>query len=797
MNFSDVLKKSGEFNRLIEKLNQGDTPVHVRGVSESAKSCLFYAALADSTAKNTLIVASDDFEAQNIYQDLRFFMGEDVLYFPSKDYIFYNAYAHDKTNQKERILCAYRLLKGGVSVVCPASALMQFTISRDLLMENTISLKVGETHDIKNLSEKLIFMGYERVELVEGEGQFSLRGGILDVYSPSCDSPFRIEFFDDEVDSIRIFDSENQLSTGKVESCEVIPCRELLYTKEEAEKVVDIIKKAVKKHPVPDDTPHSYQEDIDNFTEKHYFPSSDKYVPYFEKGLTSLASYFNEETIVWIDEEKNTAEGAKNYYVASQNEISELQDKLVVMPQSLSVYLSWEDVISTLLKNTKLASISALSHQTPDFSPKDIFMINSKTLHSFHGKMEFLLDDLEEYKRFHTTVVIVTGSPTKAKNLKDAMAAHDIDADFDQNHTFYEEKINLVVGNIKKGFFIDIVNFALISDTEVFLEHRRKKTSKPENSQKIHSYTDINPGDYVVHQTHGIGVYEGITSLKIDKVKKDFLKINYNGSECLYIPPDQLNMLYKYIGNTDKKIKLSKLGGTDWAKTKLKVKKATKDLAEYLIKLYAERQQAKGYACSADTVWQRQFEDTFLYQETDDQLRCIAETKSDMENPRPMDRLLCGDVGYGKTEVALRASFKAVMDSKQVAYLVPTTILAMQHYNTFTERMKDFPVKVEMLSRFRTAKQQKEIVKKLKTGEVDIVIGTHRILQKDLKFKDLGLLIVDEEQRFGVEHKEKFKELKSGIDVLTLSATPIPRTLHMCHLAIIWIKRSSMIFQQK
>ena len=664
-------------------------------------------------------------------------------------------------------------------MVCPASALMQFTISSDLLLENTISLKVGETHEIEKLSEKLIFMGYERVEVVEGEGQFSLRGGILDVYSPSHELPFRIEFFDDEVDSVRVFDSENQLSTGKVETCEIIPCRELLYTKEEVVKVVDVISKTVRKHPVPDDIPHSYAEDIDNFTGKHYFPCSDKYVPYFKKGLTSLASYFNEDTIVWIDEEKNTAESAKNYYLASQNEICELQEKMVVMPESLPIYIPWEDVVASLLKNTKLASLAALSHQTPDFSPKEIFMINSKTLHSFHGKMEFLLDDLEEYTRFHTTVVIITGSPTKAKNLKEAMAAHHIDAVLNQGHTFYEEKINLVVGNIKKGFFIETANFALISDTEVFLEHHRKKSTKPENSQKIHTYTDINPGDYVVHQTHGIGIYEGITSLKIDKVKKDFLKINYNGTECLYIPPDQLNMLYKYIGNTDKKIKLSKLGGTDWAKTKLKVKKATKDLAEYLIKLYAERQQAKGYACSSDTVWQRQFEDTFLYQETDDQLRCIAEVKSDMELPRPMDRLLCGDVGYGKTEVALRASFKAVMDSKQVAYLVPTTILAMQHYNTFTERMKDFPVKVEMLSRFRTAKQQKEIVKKLKTGEVDIVIGTHRILQKDLKFKDLGLLIVDEEQRFGVEHKEKFKELKNGIDILTLSATPIPRTLHM------------------
>lgn len=779
MNFSDVLEHSGEFARVIEKLNKEKSMVHVRGLSESAKACFMAAVIHERNPFSSLVIAADDFEAQNIYGDLRFFMGENVLFFPSKDYVFYHAYARDNSAQRERLLAEYLLLQGNKTVVCSASALLQFTIPPAILKQSILSMKVGESYSLDTLTEQLVYMGYERVEVVEGIGQFSLRGGILDVFSPSFELPYRVEFFDDEVDSIRVFDPEDQLSTQKIDMCVVIPCRELLYTKEEAKKTANLIQKTLKSHPILEEHTHSYADDIDNFLQKHYFPSNDKYAPYFDGGLRSIASYFDENSLIIVDEPKNISEGIKTYEMSVQNEVGDLQDKQVIMPNSQSVYLTWHAVVAQLTAQSRVVSLSALSHQTPDFIPQEIFMLTSKTLHSFHGKMEFLFDDLAEYSKWHTTVVIVTGSPTKAENLKEEIVSHHLAADVQKEQVFSEGKINIMVGSIKKGFYIEAANFALISDTEVFMGRHKRKSSRPENTQKIRDYTDINPGDYVVHQTHGIGLYEGIVSLKIDKVKKDFLKIKYNGTECLYIPPDQLNMLYKYIGNTDKHIRLNKLGGADWTKTKLKVKKATKDLANYLIKLYAEREKAAGYSFSPDTPWQRQFEDTFMYDETDDQLQCIDEVKADMEKSRPMDRLLCGDVGYGKTEVALRAAFKAVMDSKQVAYLVPTTILAMQHYNTFCERMKDFPVKVEMLSRFRTVKQQKDIIKRLKTGEIDIVIGTHRILQKDLQFKDLGLLIVDEEQRFGVEHKEKFKELKNGIDVLTLSATPIPRTLHM------------------
>jgi transcription-repair coupling factor (superfamily II helicase) len=780
MNFTDIMRKSGEFEKLTDAIKKGKTPVHVRGPAESAKAHTMAAALSNCGKRNMLVIASDDFEAQNLYADLQFFLGDDVLLFPSRDYIFYNAYAGGNESGYKRITAAYRLLSGNCSVVASVASVIGYTIDLETLAKHTLELELGKAYDVEQITEDLIFMGYERNEQTEAVGQFSLRGGILDVFSPQSDAPFRIEFFDDEVDSIREYDPESQLSTQKEDVCRILPCRELLYDSDTAETVAKQIEKTVGKYHPDADSDLGYHCDADNFREKHYFPSNDKYIGYFYKEIPTLLQYCGENTLVWVDEPKNTSEIAKKYELALQQEIADLQEKQVVMPETRPMYASWEQVISAVAKTNALAGISALSHHTPDYSPKEILLFDARILPSFHGKIEFLLDDLHEYARTGTTVAVVTSSRAKAKNICEAIVESGLSASVSEQGEFTEGAITVMVGGLKKGFYYPAIPFCVISDTDVFLEKKRKRAKTPENTKRLQSYNEINPGDYVVHQTHGIGQYEGIVQLKLDgKVKKDFLKIRYNGSDVLYIPPDQLSALYKYVGNTDRTIRLNKLGGTDWARTKQRVKAATKDLADYLIKLYSERQKAVGYAFSKDTVWQRQFEDTFLYQETDDQLRCIAEVKADMETPRPMDRLLCGDVGYGKTEVALRAAFKAVMDSKQVAYLVPTTVLAMQHFNTFTERMKDFPITVEMMSRFKTAKQQKDILKRLKTGEVDIVIGTHRILQKDLKFKDLGLLIVDEEQRFGVEHKEKYKELKTGIDVLTLSATPIPRTLHM------------------
>jgi len=420
-----------------------------------------------------------------------------------------------------------------------------------------------------------------------------------------------------------------------------------------------------------------------------------------------------------------------------------------------------------------------------DYQYKAIFNFTTKTTVGFHGKVEYLYDDLAAWRRDGATVVILAGNRARGENLAGVLNDKGIACRFVTGVPEFEKgEVIVARGELRKGFEYPQIGFVLISDQEIFENSRKKRARKIENTNRIKSYTDINVGDYVVHQTHGIGQYAGIQKMVVGGVTKDYLKIQYQGTDSLYVPVDQMDMLYKYVGSTEKQLKLNKLGGTDWTKTKAKVKNSTKDMAKQLVALYAEREKTRGFAFSSDTPWQRDFEDTFLYSETDDQLRSIEEVKQDMENIKPMDRLLCGDVGYGKTEVALRAAFKAATDSKQVAYLCPTTILAMQHYDTFVRRMENFPIKIQMLSRFRTPAQQKTILKQLKTGEIDIIIGTHRILQKDLEFKDLGLLIIDEEQRFGVADKERLKEMKKNVDVLSMTATPIPRTLHMAMISV-------------
>ncbi|MBQ6558553.1 MAG: DEAD/DEAH box helicase, partial [Clostridia bacterium] len=595
-------------------------------------------------------------------------------------------------------------------------------------------------------------------------------------------------FFDDETDSIREFDVYTQRSLDKVETAVVSPVGEITLTDEKRDALIAELEKRIRgaKRKKSDETTfiETTNADIESLRETRYFPSLDKYVSLIYDKIPSLADYFKDEDLVFIVDPKRICERGRSFEYEKNEQITELIDKNILSSAKDKFYAGYNEKVKELSAK-KLISLDVLSHSACDFKYKHLETFVTKTTVSFHGKIEYLYDDLKKWQESNYTVVILCASRGRGENFAGVLKDKGIRAKFiftdskNSNVKFYKGDTVILRGDLGKGFEYPELGFVLVSDREIFETKKSRQRRKVENANRIKNYTDISAGDYVVHRTHGIGQYVGTQKITVGDVTKDYLKIQYKGTDVLYIPIDQLNMLYKYVGSEGKKLSLSRLGGSDWKKTTQRVKQSTAELAKKLVALYAERERAKGYAFSADTAWQRDFEDTFDFTETEDQLRSIEEVKTDMEKTKPMDRLLCGDVGFGKTEVALRAAFKAVGDSKQVAYLCPTTILAMQHYETFLKRMEAFPIKVEMLSRFRTAAEQKRILKQLKTGEIDIIIGTHRILSKDLEFKDLGLLIIDEEQRFGVEHKERLKELKQNIDVLTMTATPIPRTLHM------------------
>lgn len=791
MPLSEVLAEYEEFNNLVLSLKQRQTPVHVTSGEGAQKAHLIYTVLKELDTCG-LVVTESDLEAKKLWLDLSFFAKEHSSYFPAKEYVFYNVdtVSREMTQKRLSVLSALTGKKGRKIVVASIDALLQYTADYKTYTALSMDFSLGDRVLLDELSEKLIMMGYTREDMVEGVGQFSVRGGIVDIYPPDLSEPLRIEFFDDETDSIRSFDPSTQLSTGKLKSARVTPCSEILFDRAKREKIIEKLKKQADKLKNKKDGDTSAAtsrllSDIEKFSEKYYFASMDKYVSVIYDGIPTILDYLPQDSVIFFDEPKRISERAKAFCFELDELVSDMAQKGLIAPENNTFAADYHDTVERLL-SSNLVGLSTLPGGSPDYRAKAAFSILSKSLSPFQGKVEILFDELRHWQSRRATVVILAGGQSRGESLAAALNDAGIECAYIQSMGDVPKgKITVTGGSLSNGFEYPSLNFVLVSGRELFLGKRRKrKLPKPANADKITSFTDISPGDYVVHQIYGIGRYEGIHKLTAANVTRDYLKISYHGTDTLYVPVDQLNMLYKYIGSSDRPVRLNRLGGSDWNKTKAKVKASTTDLAKQLLSLYAARQQEKGYAYMPDTPWQREFEDMFPYEETPDQLRCIEEVKRDMEKDRPMDRLLCGDVGYGKTEVALRAAFKAVQNSKQVAYLVPTTILALQHYNTFTQRMASFPVKVEMLSRFRTPAEQKQTLKRLKSGETDIVIGTHRLLQNDVKFSNLGLLIIDEEHRFGVAHKEKLKQLRRDIDVLTLTATPIPRTLHMALVSI-------------
>ncbi|ABR46397.1 transcription-repair coupling factor [Alkaliphilus metalliredigens QYMF] len=786
------LRQSLEYHQLLDRVNLEKTPVAIHGLNDSQKGHMSYG-LFDDSNEQVCILTYSEVEARKIEQDLKFYIGDRGLFFPSREVIFYDLKAQTDHAQQERMETLQKIATGEKHVVVASiESLLLKLIPPALYKKDQISFKVGESIDLEKVTETFVKQGYERVEQVEGNGQFSIRGGIIDIYSGGEISPYRIELFDDEVDSIRQFQVDTQRSTQKVQELLIYPVAETIIEPSAVESVIQAIEaegaalsKKLKGGP-KERLAEKVAEVSNKFREFGHFNGVEQYAPYLYEQEASLLDYLNPNALVIIDEPQRCKERVRGYEGEFKENFKTLLERGEVLPTQGNLLLAYDKLVKSVLER-RVITLSLLPKNTPDFPPKEIINFMARPVQSFHGKINLLIDELKSLQYKGYKIVLLPGTKERALRLLELLRERGIPVEFVVSHKeeIVSGQIFIMQGSINRGFEYSSMKYMTITDYEIYGVHKRKKKERRrKDAVSIKSFVDLQVGDHVVHEGHGIGKYIGIEELSVEGIKKDYIKIRYSGEDHLYVPTDQMNLIQKYIGSDKGSPKLNKLGGVEWVKTKGKVKKAIEDMAEELLKLYAERRRNKGHAFGNDGEWQKQFEDLFPYEETPDQLKSIEEVKADMEQEGAMDRLLCGDVGYGKTEVAIRAGFKAVMDSKQVAFLVPTTILAQQHFNNFKQRFSGFPVTVEMLSRFKTPAQQKQVLEGVRTGNVDVLIGTHRLLSKDIEFKDLGLLIVDEEQRFGVKHKERMKQMKESIDVLTLTATPIPRTLHMSMVGI-------------
>ena len=784
------LKESSKFKELVNSLNKNNYPLNINGLSDSGKSYVI-SGIFDEIEESVVVVCSSEMEAKNMYEDLCLYT-TNVYFFPIREVVFYNVDAISGDLRWARLKVIKEIIenKNKKIIVTSIDALTALYMPKENYFKYTIKIEEGAEISLKSVSESLIECGYERVEVVEGKGEFSFRGGILDVFPPIAIYPYRVELFGDEVDSIRTFNIESQRSIEKVKSFEIFPAKEVIVSneikeiaakkiKEEFNQLLD--KKDKKKSEQLDKLQLIVNKNLELLNETNSFETIDSYLPFFYENCESFFDYLNGYKIIIDDSKRCQGKLDSIYYEFNENYIAFLQ-RGDILPSQNKLLLEKDQLISNL-EESHLIMLSVFESALTGIAFNKEIGFKQITTNSYNGQLDLLIEDIKSRKIKGFKTLILCGTRTRGERLVETLRDREIESVYkDKVDSINEGEIVITFGNLLRGFEYPDLNLCVISDKEVFGEAKRrvsKRSNKRKGVGKITSFAELKVGDYVVHANHGIGVFKGIKQIDVGGNTRDYLDIVYDKGDKLYVPVDQLDLVQKYIGSEGKSPKVNKLGGNEWQKAKSKVRKSINEIAEDLVKLYAARATLKGYKYSKDTEWQRQFEDEFPYEETPDQLASLEEIKHDMESDKPMDRLLCGDVGYGKTEVAVRAAFKAVMDGKQVAFLVPTTILAEQHYKNLTKRFSDFPVKIDMVSRFRTAKQQKATLQALKEGNVDILIGTHRLVSKDIQFKDLGLLIVDEEQRFGVKQKEKIKNIKKNVDVLTLSATPIPRTLHM------------------
>lgn len=786
-----------EYDQLIRGIKQGEFPVQLIGCMDTQESHMIYGTGRDKRIR--LVITHNEVRAKELVEDLKLY-DHDVMYYPAKDFIFYSADVHGQAIVKERLKVIKRLLeKEPLTVVTTLDGGMDYCLPFERYQENRIHVAEEEILDLEEFKKNLVAIGYENTGQVQKEGEFSVRGGIIDVFPLTEECPYRIELWGDEVDGIRRIDVESQRSVETVSEIEIYPATEIFLEEdrilegmhrmeEEMQTCVRRFEEEGKKEEAS-----RLRQSVANFRETyevyHGLVNLESYVSYFTKNVSSFFDYFKgEDVCVYLDEPARCIEkGEAVEYEFRESMVSRLE-KGYILPGQMEVLFSLP-VLLKKLSELPLLLMTALDMKVKEFNVRHKYNFQIQAAPSYNNNFSLLAKDILRLKKNGYRVLVLSASGTRAERLCQDLQDYEIPAFYsrDLSHELLPGEVMIGKGTLRKGFEYPNLRFVVMTEGDIFggVKKKRKKRVKRYEGAAIHSFNDLKIGDYVVHENHGLGIYEGIEKIEVDHITKDYLKVAYAGGSNLYIPATSLEVLQKYAGSDAAKVpKLNKLNSPEWKKTKSRVKGAVKEIAQELVDLYAKRQAKQGHAFEKDTVWQREFEEVFPYEETEDQLHAIEDTKKDMESIKAMDRLICGDVGYGKTEIAIRAAFKAVMDGKQVAVLVPTTILAGQHYNTFVQRMRDYSVEVGMLSRLRTPKENRETVEKLRKGAIDIVIGTHRLLAKDVVYKDLGLLIVDEEQRFGVTHKEKLKQLKNDIDVLTLTATPIPRTLHMSLVGI-------------
>ena len=778
MNFLiKTLEENKKFQELTKQISKPG-PIAISGLVDVEKLHVL-AGILNETKRPMVLVTYNEIQARKLYQDLKKLIKQ-TYFFPKKEITSYDYVAQSKEIEYKRIDVLNKMYlakqqKEPIIIVTTIEAVMQKMVAKDTLYQNVIDFEVGKTYLLDEIKEKLVGLGYERSDLIENKGQFSIRGGIVDV-GLSEKIGVRIEFWGDEVDSIRFFQISSQRSTEMLKEITIFPAHELIV-----QDLSEAVKNIQEKYP-------EEIEDIELIKNGDYISKINKYFNEFYKNQASFLDYMSDEYLLLLDEKSKINQRKTNIIEDNNKLIASLVEKEKFVPEAI-------ENISKFEYNFEEKQIIYLE-QNDSIKNIQKYYFETREINFYNLQLDLLLADIVTYQKNKKKVVLLAGNEISAKKLCDILKENQINYKYEQEaENVKPGEIIVTIGGFSSGFENYDLNLIVISLQNNFEEpvRRKKKLSSTfKDSEKI-VFADLKPGDIVVHQTHGIGQFIGVNTITADGVTKDYIKIKYRNDDILYVPTNSLDSVRKYIGGGDNSSpRLNKLGGKEWSATTSKVKKNLEAVAKDLIELYAKRQKIKGFSFSPDTPWQKQFEDSFPYTETDDQLRCIQDVKKDMEKPQPMDRLLCGDVGYGKTEVAIRAAFKAVMDQKQVAYLVPTTILANQQYEEFKTRMQEFAINVELLNRFKTKKEQDEIIKKLKLGEVDVVVGTHRLLSEDVNFKDLGLLIIDEEHRFGVKDKEKIKKLRTNIDVLTMTATPIPRTLHM---SIVGVRDMSVIYE--
>ncbi len=788
-----ILKTMPEYTVLLEALSRNESAA-VTGIGQLNRSHMISGLIHD-VQRPVMIICQDDLTARRMQDELKAFLGQTFPSLPSRELTLYDTAVVSRTWEQERLRQLHLLASGKTPVqILSWESLSQRTIPPAVLTAATLTLKTGMEYSQEELLERLTACGYSRCSMVEGPGQFAVRGGILDVFSPAEDRPFRAEFFGDELDTMGYFDPNTQRRTENTDSVEILPVAETqprLHPKGLDGLCKDISGMIAhqKRRKIPNETLiKTLTQDLEKYENGMHNPSSDRYMSLIYPEMATAVDYFPADAVVVICDQANLHRAAKTRTEDIGMQLDSLLQAGQVAGELCDFVCQWEDFCHQLTGRT-VAYIDAFagSSYPEENRPTQLLPMSAKQLPGYGGNFETAASDLMHYQKMEFSSLVLCGTRRRAELLKDMLTRSGLSCFLCIPLTTMPKpgQILLAEGTLPHGMEYPEARLAILTEGQLVTKSeapKRKPAKKTAtNRQKLNSFTDLTPGDLVVHENYGIGRFMAMERIKVDGAVKDYIKIAYQGSDTLFVPATQLDLVSKYIGggSEDSNVRLNKIGSDAWQKTKAKARKAAKDMAGELIQLYAARKRQLGFAFSPDAPWQQEFEDNFPYPETDDQLRCIADIKRDMESPTPMDRLLCGDVGFGKTEVALRAVMKAVMDGKQVAILVPTTVLAQQHYQTAVARFRGFPVTIDVLSRFRSAADQRRTISNLRAGMVDLIIGTHKLLQKSVEFKDLGLLIVDEEQRFGVSHKERLKEIAKGVDVLTLSATPIPRTLNM------------------